>query len=328
MILTKQAVTYKPGYSVVLDTEIAKLASLTAEAIANIHAPNSDDQDILIEGTPVNAVAATGTLTLDGGVVVHGETVTIGDDTYEFAADDAQTVSAGNVAVDITSHTTASAGTLTVDTQPTSGDTMIIGTKEYTFVPDGTANADGEISVGTDLATAQTAIVAAINGTDSVNTAHTLVSAADFESDDCVITALIGGTDGDLIDTTETFTAETNIFDAATLGTTVAGADCTAANADGALIGEDVGSDYTLTQGAGTTVTVTADTKGVIGNSIATATTMANATFGDTDLTGGVDGTVSEAWVPQVDASYLYIPIDDNTIADANWRRISLGTAY
>jgi hypothetical protein len=41
-ILEAANVVYRPGYSTVLDTEIAKLASLTAEDIANIHAPNSD----------------------------------------------------------------------------------------------------------------------------------------------------------------------------------------------------------------------------------------------------------------------------------------------
>jgi hypothetical protein len=324
MILNKASVPYRPGYATVPEAEIAKLAIITPEAIANIHAPNSDDQDILIEGTPVNAVAATGTLTLTD-VATDDETVTIGTDVYEFAADAAQTVTSGNIAVDITSYTTASSGTLTVDTQPTSGDTMTIGTKEYTFVPDGTANADGKISIGTDLPTAQAAIVAAINGTDSVNTAHPLVSASAFAANDCTITALIGGTAGDTIATTETFSAESNVFAAVVLGS---GADCSAANAVTALVAADAGTDYTLADGAGDTVTVTADTKGVVGNAIDTLTDMANASFAEATLTGGVDGTVSEAWIPQVDASFLYIPVAANTIADANWRRIDLGSAY
>ena len=277
--------------------------------------------------TPVNAVAATGTLTLTG-VVIDGETVTIGTDTYEFAADVAQTVGVGNIAVDILAFSTASAGTLTLPTQPIAGDTMTIGTKTYTFVPDGTENADGEITIGTDLPTAKTAIVAAINGSDAHNTAHPLVSAAAFAVDDCVITALVGGVAGDLIATTETFDAVGNVFDAATLGTTVAGVDCTAADADGAIILADAGVGYAMAQGAGTTITVTAATRGIAGNDIATTDTMANGAFGAATLAGGVNGTVGSLRAAYTDATYLYVAVAANTIAGNNWRRVALGTAY
>ncbi len=77
-------------------------------------------------------------------------------------------------------------------------------------------------------------------------------------------------------------------------------------------------------------VTVTAKIKGVSGNSIAIANTVAQASWagGATALSGGVDGTVGVANETCVDASYLYHCIAANTIADANWRRVSLGTAY
>ena len=92
------------------------------------------------EDTPVNAVAAQGTLTILG-VVIDGETFTIGEDVYEFCGDVAQSLTEGSdFAVDITSYMTASSGTLTVGTQPTAGDTMTIGSKTFIFVPDGTAN--------------------------------------------------------------------------------------------------------------------------------------------------------------------------------------------
>ena len=57
-------------------------------------------------GTPVNAVAATGTLTLTG-VVADGQTVTIGSRVYEF--DTNSSVTSGNVAVDVSGGVTASA---------------------------------------------------------------------------------------------------------------------------------------------------------------------------------------------------------------------------
>lgn len=283
---------------------------------------------MLQAGTPVNAVAAQGTLTLSG-VVIDGETVTIDTDTYEFAADAAQTVTAGNTAVDITSFTTASQGTLTMDTNPTANDTMTIGTTVYTFKA--AAAVAGDIEIGVDVAATQVNTVAAVNGTDSLNTAHESVSMAAFAANDSVLTALVGGTAGDAIATTETFTAGTNVFDAATLGTTTAGADCTAANADGALISADVGTTYSMAQGAGTTVTVTAATKGTAGNSIATTETMANGAFGQAtlgDTTAGVNGTQGTACQMYYDSSYLYFAVADNTISDNNWRRISLGSAY
>lgn len=158
----------------------------------------------------------------------------------------------------------ASQGTLTVDTQPTADtDTMTIGSVTYTFKTGATAAA-GEIGIGADVAASKLAIVAAINGTDSQNTAHPEVSAAAFAGDDCVITADVKGVAGDLIATTETFTAVTNVFDAATLGTT----------------------------------------------------------------TAGVDGTVADNGDCYIDDTYLYYALADNTIADTNWRRIALGSAY
>lgn len=283
--------------------------------------------DNIKTGTPVNAVNASMVLTVSG-VVIDGETVSIGDDDYEFTA--GRVPAAGNLGVDIESDTTKSSGTLTVDTQPSSGDTMTIGSKEYTFVPVGTANADGEISVGADLAGAQAAIVAAINGSDSINTAHTLVTAAAFAANDCVVTAIIGGTAGDAIASTETFTAGTNVFAAATLGS---GADCTAANAITALVSAITSDDTQgvgAADGAGDTVDLTVDVAGVLGNAVVIAETMANGSFAAAAvlMAGGVDATVGLMDDALIDDSYLYRCIADNAVSGKNWRRISLGSAY
>jgi hypothetical protein len=48
----------------------------------------------------------------------------------------------------------------------------------------------------------------------------------------------------------------------------------------------------------------------------------------ETALAGGVDGTVAGIGETAIDGTYLYIAIDDNTVADTNWRRIALGAAY
>lgn len=291
---------------------------------------------ITTTGTPVNAVNATATLAVSG-VVIHGETVAIHNpkiinrDLYEFLADDAQTTSTPDaIGVDITAYANKAVGTLTIDTQPTSGDKMTIGEKEYTFVPVGTDTADGEISIGIDLATAQAAIVAAINGDDAVNVAHPLVVAGDFADDDCIISALIGGTAGNAIDTISEFTAETNEFAAITLLT---GSDCSAANAITALVTaiEDFDTQGVgAVDGTGDTVVLTADTAGHDGNYIAIDTNMENGSFRDAAdfLSGGVNGTIGSTHKMVIGTTYLYVCIADNTVSGKNWRRISLGSTY
>lgn len=238
----------------------------------------------------VAGVKATGTLTISG-VVLDGQTVTIGDEVYEFAADTAQTVGDGNHPVDITSYANKAQGTLTVDTQPTAGDTMTIGSTVYTFVANDKATpVAGDIKVGTDLAIAQANIVAAINGVDAWNDAHPSVSAGNFAANASVVTALIGGVAGNSIATTETFTAGTNVFDATTLGTTTAGTNCSAANAVTALVGSIEANSYLVNavDGDGDTVALTAAEYGADGNSITTTETMTNGSFGHAHLEGGV----------------------------------------
>lgn len=283
-----------------------------------------------IPGTPVNAVAAVGTLTLSG-VVIDGETVTIDGDVYEFLADAAQTkTSASNIAVDITSHVTASQGTLTITDQVSADESFVIGSTTYTFKA--VADEAGEIAIGVDEATTKLNIVAAINGTDLINSAHPDVSAAAFDGDACVITALVGGTAGDLITFTEDIT-NGSVDGSDVLGGTTAGADCTAANADGDLIGADEGTTYAMTQGTGTSVNVTAATKGTSGNSIAVSETMAHGTFGSEittlgDTTAGVDGTIGNKGDVKFDSSYMYLCTANNTVAGANWARAAITVGY
>jgi hypothetical protein len=252
---------------------------------------------------PVLPAAATGTLTYTG-VVKHGETVTIGSRVYEYVAGAA--AQTGRVAVNVAASMTAAQGTLTMDTQPTAGDTVTVGTRTYVWVASGTADNAGEISRGADLAAAKLAFVAAINGTDSVNTANTLVSAAAFTSNTCVLTARIEGTVGNAYVTTETFTAGTNVFDAGTLGTTTAGTDCTAANAITALvtaIGADTSAVVTAVDGAGDTLVATSKVTGTAGNSYASTETLANASWGSATLTGGVAAASGTCYVDVTNAT-------------------------
>lgn len=287
------------------------------------------DMGTIPVGTPVNAVNASKVLTISG-VVIDGETVTIGTDVYEFAADTALTVGEGHIAVNINAATAKATDGLTMDINPIAGNTMTIGTKVFTFVPNGTGNADGEIDIETLLADTQVNVIAAIRGTDH-NDPHPLVTCDEaFLSDVLAITALAGGVAGNDIATTETFTAGSNVFSAVKLAN---GTDCIAADAVTALVAAITASD---TQGVGAadgaddTVVLTADVAGVIGNAIVIGKSMTNGAFagGAVLLSGGVDGTVGEAQSIKLDTSYLYVCSADNTIADKNWRRVSLGTAY
>lgn len=296
------------------------------DAIQAIGAPEASKAE---EETPVNAAKAVGILTISS-VSVHGETVTIGDDIFEFLADDDQIPTREtNIPVDITSYTVKAHQTLTITDQPTSGNKMTIGTKVYTFVPDGTDTADGEISIGTDLSTAQAAIVAAINGDDEFNQPHPLVTASAFETNICTITAIIGGTAGNTIATTGTFTAETNEFGDTSLKD---GGNCSGANTVDVLtdaINDPYGGELVVVASAGSgKIDLEAVVAGAAGNAIQTTTTMAHGIFGAEHLEEGVDGTVADAGKIYYDDSWLYIAVDDNTIVDANWRQITLGAAY
>jgi len=73
-------------------------------------------------------------------------------------------------------------------------------------------------------------------------------------------------------------------------------------------------------------VDLTAKTKGVVGNLIATTDDSDQLSWGSADVTlvDGIDGTVGVANETCADATYIYHAIAANTIADANWRRIEL----
>jgi len=77
-----------------------------------------------------------------------------------------------------------------------------------------------------------------------------------------------------------------------------------------------------------TTCVVRAKTKGEAGDAIATTETGTNLSWGETHLDNGVNGTPGMKNEVCVDASYIYHCIAANTIADANWRRVALGSAY
>ena len=265
---------------------------------------SAQDSDNSLNIDASSATKASGTLTLTG-VGTDAETVTINGDVYELDTEPGSGhVGVGRIEVDVSGNTTKQAkGTLTIATNVTAGDTMTIDTKLYTFDANGSlSNVNGHIEVGTTVAATRTNIVNAINRTGTpgtgyaaVMTKHTSVSIAAFAGSDAVITANKGGTAGNSIATTETFTAGGNVFDAATLGTTQAGVSPPASEVVTALVASIMAAGtapVSAAPGGGTSVVVTADDAGSQGNSIVTTETMANASWGAATLTGGA-GTVA-----------------------------------
>jgi hypothetical protein len=253
--------------------------------------------------------------------VKDGETVTIGANVYEFDTTVVAGITQGRKRVDLSAGSGVKAqGTLTLDTIPAAGDTVTIGTTVYTFVPAGTANAAGEISRGADLAAAKLAFVAAVNGTDGINSAHPSVTASAFAVNVCTITAIIPGIF--TIATTETLTPAGDVFNAATLGTTTAGVDPTAAEATTALvaaINANAAEIVKAVRVAANIVLVVAKTVGP--TAITTTETMAgagNAWDGSTANNGYLPAarrSISGYWVPvtnEVTIGTIAIPVAFN----------------
>lgn len=144
---------------------------------------------------------------------------------------------------------TTSQGTLTITVVPSNGETITIGNKTYTWQTILT-NVDGNIFIGGSLAAAQQNLIDAINLTSTTGgpgnqyavamTENSQISAATaWVANALVITAKTAGVAGNSIATTETMV--NGSFDAATLGTTRAGAD--ESDSDTLLWSADVRND-------------------------------------------------------------------------------------
>lgn len=304
-------------------------------------------------GTPVNAVAAVQTLTLTGAIVpgVHAESV-ITSDTTNVAEDEVVVIGAVTYrfrdtlaqAFDVKIGASAAA-TLdnlkaAINASGTPGTEYFAGTTAHPTV------------VATDNTDTTQKVVARVVGT-AANAAATTTTASHLSWED---TTLGGGTG----DSTPGVAAETVTIDgvvysfvtalsetsgaAAVANQILFGADSAAAldNLKLAINYDTEGADEGTLYSTGTVIhpTVTATTnandsqvvaakvKGTDAESIEVSKTLTNGSWGDTNLAGGVDGTVGAAKKLLADSSYIYIAIAANTVADANWRRISVGSVY
>ena len=167
----------------------------------------------------------------------EAETITIGDSVLEI--DLGAGVTSGRIAVALTANATAASGTLTFVANPTANDTVTIGGKTYTYKASVTTTAN-EVKIGATASDSLDNLIAAITGGTgsgtlygSATVASTQVTAAAGAGDTMTVTALVRGTGGNSIATTETLTNAGNVFGAATLAN---GADPSAANSITAIV--------------------------------------------------------------------------------------------
>jgi hypothetical protein len=289
----------------------------TANQVVRRDASGYITANILTEKTPVNAVAASGVVTFSGQPLAHVANV-------------------------------QSTGTVTFTGTPEADQHLVIGTQTFHFKA--SRAGAGEITINADNTQQAVNVVAAVTAdiaaqATAVNLAGvvTLTAVAAGVAGDITLTTnatgtavsgatLAGGTDH----VHETLTIGTQEFIFVTLRGAVGSFEITssantttqAGNAKAAINADIANATADNTDAV---LTVTAAVKGVVGNLIAlsenaTGTAVSSVTEGKID--GGIDGTVGVANETCVDATYINHCIAANTIADANWRRVSLGTAY
>ncbi len=104
------------------------------------------------------------------------------------------------------------------------------------------------------------------------------------------------------------------------------------AGGEGVTYGNGTTANATATaaKASAATMSATALVAGTAGNAIVCGETLSNGSWAGAAVlfSGGVDGTVGSLYQLLVDATYLYFCTAVNTVADKNWRRIALGSAY
>lgn len=267
---------------------------------------------VMPEGTPTNAIAASGAVTFTGlpnvfvpsafstgtitvnGTPVENETFVVGTQTFTFKA------------------LRAAAGEVTIDADNTQQAVNIVAAMTLDIFAEATAtNLAGVVTV-----TAATAGVAGDAVTLTENATGIEVSAGG---------TLTGGVDEVL----ETVTIGAQVFTFVTLrafaGDVTVGIDAVATAANFAIAVNADTAVVTAYASEGV-VLITAATKGTLGNAIVFTENATNtAVSAGGTLSGGVDGTVAPANTTFADTDYIYHTPVANTVSGANWEKVALG---
>jgi hypothetical protein len=202
---------------------------------------------------------------------------------------------------------------LTIDTQPTVGKFIVIGTRTYVITTDGTAAAEGEIDEGADVADFLTLLLRALDGTDAWETANTQVTYTAWVGDTLLLTAPVRGVIGNAIVTTMTEVGGANDFSSVTL---VGGVDGTVGD-----VGTTIFSATTMYIAKSANTIADANWRAiplpVFNNTGAAPETISeDRVMGDTDfdsdtifLDGSVSCTLIE-WTPTLGRTYVLECID------------------
>ena len=240
------------------------------------------------DAAPKNAVKANEILTFTG-IAADTNTVTIGANIYEFDNDD--TITEGNIKVDMSGFLIKSVGVLTFTGAVIEKETVVIGDDTFEFIDDGTAEVGSiEVLVTGDL-TSDNAIEKLVEAINENSEAVTAVG--DTEANTVTLTAVEGGTDGNAIGTTETLT--NGSFGAVTLAN---GADEVIKEDAVVILSESINVNSEVVTAVSDvedyTVTITAIEGGTDGNAITTTETLSNGSFANATLTEGANEVVKE----------------------------------
>jgi len=296
-----------------------------------------------VTGAPTMAVAASKVLTI-GTKPAEGATVTIGTTVYKFRATALGTGAKAACVLDLTAD------------PPHDGDFVTLGLITYTFKTSLTPTA-GEVLIEATSADSADNLVAAVSGGAGAGTKYATGTSASPN----ITVARVDNTMtveynvvGFLGNSFDTLTG--NGEGAMTHGSFHApalhgGIDAQAAydvydggDIENSIINlkkaiEDSGTEGThygtgtavhptveVSDISGTTLTALSKTKGVAGNSIALAETLADGSWAGaaTALSGGVNGTAATAGAIRFAAGELWVSTTTSTISSSNWRRAVL----
>lgn len=293
---------------------VALAAAITADASAVVTAVYDSGTNELtvtakIGGTVGNYTTASATaLASWSGNLTGGTNCSAANAKVAILADHSQ----ANVSV------AAGAGTTAVfSAYGTAGDALTFTKTIANGSVDG-AGTLGGTQAGTDC-TAPNAVLALVA---AITASSTLVTAVDGAADTVVVTAKVPGAAGNVASTQTCANATWGAVNLAS------GADCSKGNAQTAIrsIVNSTETSWQLAAFGGDAAVLTAQTKGVLLNSVATVKTGTNISWAAVASSGGLDGTVGAQWSVLVDASYIYVAVAANTTAGTNWKRAAIGT--